>query len=102
MLVAAIPFICLAGSLYFTADLGVSTYDIWALVLDKRTRFPFRFLRIATDLLCVGTGFALLGFRTAGVIGVGTIITAFFMGPLIDFFNRKVSRPMLYGKETPE
>jgi uncharacterized membrane protein YczE len=28
-------------------------------------------------------------------VGIGTILTAFFMGPLIDFFNRTVSRPML-------
>ena len=27
--------------------------------------------------------------------GVGTIITAFFMGPLIEFFNVKVARPFL-------
>lgn len=99
MLIVAIPILCLAASLYFTADLGVSTYDVWALVLDKKTKAPFRFLRIGTDLLCVIAGFAFLGFRLAGVIGVGTIITAFFMGPLIDLFNRVLSRPMLYGKE---
>ena len=95
MLVIAIPFLCLAGSLYITSDLGVSTYDVWALTLDRRTRFPFRFLRMGTDLLCVGLGFALLGFTPAGMIGLGTIITAFFTGPLIDFFNRKISRPLL-------
>lgn len=30
------------------------------------------------------------------VAGVGTIITAFFMGPLIEFFNVKVARPLRY------
>ena len=95
MLLTAIPLLCLAGSLYITSDLGVSTYDVWALTLDRRTRFPFRFLRVGTDLLCVGLGFALLGFSPAGMIGPGTLITAFFTGPLIDFFNRKVSRPLL-------
>ena len=95
MLLVAVPFLCLAGSLYITSDLGVSTYDVWALTLDRRTRFPFRFLRVGTDLLCVGVGFALLGFTPAGMIGPGTIVTAFFTGPLIDFFNRKLSRPLL-------
>jgi uncharacterized membrane protein YczE len=28
-------------------------------------------------------------------VGVGTIITAFFMGPLIQFFNENVAAPML-------
>ncbi|WP_027729109.1 hypothetical protein [Treponema sp. C6A8] len=29
------------------------------------------------------------------IAGVGTIITAFFMGPLIEFFNVHIARPML-------
>ena len=35
-----------------------------------------------------------IGEITASV-GVGTIVTAFFMGPLIEFFNEKIARPML-------
>ena len=33
------------------------------------------------------------------VVGVGTIITAFFMGPLIEFFNVKIARPLLKEKK---
>ena len=98
MLIVAIPIMCLSSALYFTADMGVSTYDVWALLIDKKTRFPFRAIRVCTDLLCVGVGFALLGFHTAGSLGIGTIVTALFMGPLVDLFNRKVARPLLYGK----
>ena len=29
------------------------------------------------------------------IAGVGTIITAFFMGPLIEFFNEKIALPFL-------
>ena len=29
------------------------------------------------------------------IVGVGTIITAFFMGPLIEFFNVHITRPFL-------
>lgn len=29
------------------------------------------------------------------IAGVGTIITAFFMGPLIEFFNVHIARPFL-------
>ncbi len=29
------------------------------------------------------------------IVGVGTIVTAFFMGPLIDFFNIHVAQPFL-------
>lgn len=57
--------------------------------------------RIGTDIVCVVAGIAVY-LAGGGVpkdiptfVGVGTIITAFFMGPLIDFFNRKVAIPFL-------
>jgi uncharacterized membrane protein YczE len=30
--------------------------------------------------------------------GIGTIITAFFMGPLIAFFRKTVADPLRFGK----
>lgn len=91
----AVVVMCVASAIYFTANLGVSTYDFVALYLSKKQqKIPFRFIRIGTDLVCTAIGF-LLGYMP----GVGTIITAFFMGPLIAFFNRHVAEPMLYGRE---
>jgi uncharacterized membrane protein YczE len=62
-------------------------------------------VRIITDLVCValGVGLFLLAGGSVSMIptiaGVGTIITAFFMGPLIEFFNVHVARPILKDKE---
>ena len=93
-LAIGIVVMCLASALYFTADLGVSTYDFIALHLAKRqSRVPFKLIRITPDLICVGIGFA-FGY----IPGIGTIITALFMGPLIAYFNRKIAEPLLYGK----
>jgi uncharacterized membrane protein YczE len=39
------------------------------------------------------------GINLFGEINIGTIITAFFMGPLIEFFNVHVARPFLAGKK---
>ena len=91
------PNSCFASVLYFTADMGVSAYDAYALILDKRTRIPFRMCRIGTDVLTTAAGFFM-----GAVVGVGTLVTAFFMGPLIEFFNRTVARPFLYGKENKQ
>ena len=102
MLVIGIVVMCFSSAFYFTANLGVSTYDAVALVIsEKWNPAPFRFCRIACDLVCVITGVIL--FLCAGqpisnigaVVGVGTIVTAFFMGPLIDFFNVRVAQPFL-------
>lgn len=93
-LVLGLVVLCLSSSLYFVADLGVSTYDWIALTISERRHLPFRAVRVTSDLICVAIGFVL-----HAVIGVGTIVTAFFMGPAIDFFNNTISRPLRYGKE---
>ena len=92
----------LASALYFTANLGVSTYDAIALVWSERqSRIPFQFCRIITDSICVAAGVALClisgmdAVQIFGSVGVVTIITAFLMGPLIAFFNRHVAQPLL-------
>ena len=94
--------LCFASSLYMTADLGVSTYDAIALILTNKWKLgKFKYIRIATDLVCVILGAVLFiigkgEFKDIPTfIGIGTILTAFFMGPLIDFFNRKIAIPML-------
>ena len=105
VLAVAIVIMCLASAFYFTADLGVSTYDAVALIWsEKQSRIPFSLCRVITDLFCVLCGVLLCraaGFtlrQITGEVGIGTIITAFFMGPLIQFFNDRVAGPFLYGK----
>ena len=86
----AVLVMCFASSLYMTSNLGVSVYDAIPIVIAQKWNFPFRFVRIACDLLCVLTG------TLSGLLpGVGTLITAFFMGPLIEFFNHSFSEPFL-------
>ena len=102
LLVIAVIIMCLASSFYFTANLGVSTYDAVTLIWSERqSRIPFSVCRIIGDVTCVVLGAGLCytaGFSVCQifeVVGIGTIITAFFMGPLISFFNRKVAEPIL-------
>jgi len=104
-LIIGILIICVASSFYMTADIGVSTYDAVALIISNTWHIgKFKYVRIVTDVVCVILGVALYflsGASVSGigaVIGAGTIITAFFMGPLVDFFARKLAKPFLYGK----
>ncbi len=101
-LIIGIVIMCLAVAIYFTADLGVSTYDAVALIISGTWKvWQFKYVRITTDIVCVVVGVVLflIGGNSFSLVptiaGIGTIITAFFMGPLIDFFNRKVAIPML-------
>lgn len=94
LLLIGVVVMCFASSLYMTSDLGVSVYDAIPIIISNRSKKPFRFCRIGCDLICVIIG-ALCGLMP----GIGTIITAFFMGPLIEFFNHVFSRPLLYGRD---
>lgn len=94
--------LCFSSSIYMTADLGVSPYDAVALIMSNTWKLgKFKYIRIATDVVCVVLGILLFlvgGGALAMIpafVGVGTILTAFFMGPLIDFFNRKFAVPFL-------
>lgn len=94
--------LCFSSSVYMTADLGVSTYDAIALIMANNWKIgKFRYIRILTDVVCVILGISMFlvgGGETSAIaafVGIGTILTAFFMGPLIDFFNRKISIPFL-------
>lgn len=102
-LIVGIVVICFGSAFYMTADLGVSTYDAIAIVMSEKWKIgKFQYIRVGTDLVCVILGIVLFLIGNGAMrdipmfVGVGTIITAFFMGPLIEFFNVKVARPLLH------
>lgn len=108
-LAIGIVIICFGSAFYMTADLGVSTYDAVALIISKTwKKGQFKYIRILTDVICVlagGVVFLIAGGEWKEIptfIGAGTIITAFFMGPLIEFFNAKFARPFLQRGQNKE
>jgi len=95
--IVGIIILCFGSSLYFIADMGVSTYDAVALIMSEKKVGRFQYCRIGTDIVCTAIGFFL-----GATVGVGTIFTAFFMGPIIALFNKKISIPLRYGKGEPK
>lgn len=87
---AAVVCTSLGISLHQTSDLGVAPYDYLALGLRDHTPLPYFCCRLFTDTLC-----ALLAFLLGGLLGLGTLICAFCLGPLIQFFNTHVSENVL-------
>ena len=94
LLAAGLLVLCFASAMYFDGDLGVSTYDALALTMSERMKkIPVRFIRITTDICCVLIG-VLCGFAGGIRPGIGTILTAFCMGPFIEFFRRTITKPL--------
>lgn len=83
----------LSASLYFNCDLGVSPYDALGFVLEEKTKMKYKWCRVATDLVCT-----LIAFVLGGPIGIGTVVTAFFMGPVISFCDEAISKKVLNFK----
>ena len=55
-LAVGVLVMCFASSLYMTSNLGVSVYDAIPIVISEKRKWPFRFVRIGCDLLCVAIG----------------------------------------------
>lgn len=90
LFVVGILVFALGASLYMTAALGTSPYDALAPMIVDHTGAKYRVVRTVQDVF-----FLLLAVVFQGAIGVGTIVTAFFTGPLIEFFTQKVSTPLM-------
>ena len=89
-LVLAVPVTALGVSLYQTADLGIAPYDYLSLGLRDHTPFPYFGCRVFTDAVC-----ALLCWLLGGLVGVGTLVCAFCLGPFVQFFSRVFAEKLL-------
>ena len=82
---------CLGLSMYQMPDQGVAPYDSLSLIMAERwPRIPYFWCRISNDALC-----ALVCYLAGGIIGIGTLVTAFGLGPVIHFFNKHFTGPLL-------
>lgn len=80
-------------SMYQTPNVGASPYDSLSLILTKRLpKISYFWNRIFTDAIC-----ALVCFFAGGIVGLGTLVSALGLGPVIDFFNVHFTRK-LFGE----
>lgn len=84
--------VCSFGvSMYQTPDVGAAPYDSMSLIMAMRKpSISYFWHRISTDALC-----ALICFLAGGIVGIGTLLSAFCLGPFISFFDAKFTLPLL-------
>lgn len=75
----------LAGALYIGAHLGPGPRDGLWLGLVRKTGLSVRLLRTSVEVTALVIGFAL-----GGTVGVGTMLYALSIGPLVQFFLPRV------------
>ncbi|MBO5070970.1 MAG: hypothetical protein J6C37_11520 [Roseburia sp.] len=84
--------VCSLGlSLYQGADVGVAPYDSLPMILtDRWPKVPYFCYRISLDAL-----FALICYLAGGIVGLGTLVSAFGLGYFINLFNKYLTAGLL-------
>ena len=92
LLLGGMAVSCFGVSLYMCLDFGMGPYDAASCIINDMThgRLPFRYARILLDSTSV-----IIGFLLGSLVGIGTVVMALGMGPLINFFNQHVNTPLL-------
>lgn len=90
MTLLGVALMIVGCSFYVTCDLGMAPYDAISYIVPARTKIPFRWWRIGTDVVCV-----LIGFACGAAVGVGTLIMAFGTGPVLPLCNKYLAAPVV-------
>lgn len=81
LLVAGCVILAFGMTIVIRSEAGTGPNDLVAVVLSGKLHKPFGPVRVLVDL-----GFALIGFLLGGVVGLGTVICAFVVGPAAQLF----------------
>jgi len=80
--VLGILFLSMGAALYIEAKEGVAPYDAMPIILADKAGLSYRVARVIIDV-----SITVIGFLLGAGLGVNTVITAFFLGPFIQFFR---------------
>ncbi|MGX7262594.1 YczE/YyaS/YitT family protein [Enterococcus crotali] len=90
LLIFGVLIFTFGASFYMSAKVGNAPYDAIAPIIVKHTGAQYRLVRVVQDII-----FVIIAFIFGGPVGIGTVINAFFTGPFIDFWNKKVCQPLI-------
>lgn len=90
LLILGVLIFTFGASFYMSAKVGNAPYDAIAPIVVEWTGAQYRLVRVIQDII-----FVVIAFIFGGPVGIGTVINAFFTGPLIDFWNKKICEPLI-------
>ena len=80
LLVAGCAILAFGMTIVISSALGAGPNDLVAVSISELSKKPFGVVRV-----CVDVAFALVGWLLGGVLGVGTVVCAFLVGPVAQF-----------------
>lgn len=85
LLCVSCVIIAIGFSMLKATDLGVAPNDLIPLIIQDKTKWQYRYIRITMDITFVIIG-CLLVDDLWKTFGIGTLISAFLQGPTIQYF----------------
>ena len=82
--VPAMALFLVAVAFYMVVDLGTAPYDAMTQIIARRAKIPFAAVRISYDIAVT-----VIGFLLGGQVGVFTVLSCFFLGPVISWIASK-------------
>ena len=80
-LAAGCVILAFGMTIVIKSDAGTGPNDLVAIVISDKLSRPFGLIRIIVDVC-----FVAIGFLLGGAVGIGTIISAFLVGPVAGKF----------------
>ena len=92
VLIIGVFVVCFGIALYMFCELGSAPYDRIGVIIESYShgKIKFKWARVCLDIIATA-----IGFVTGSVVGIGTVIIAFFTGPVVSFFKDKVIAPRI-------
>ncbi len=94
MLVIGCFILAYGMTIVIKSDAGTGPNDLVAVVLSDKLQKKFSITRVIVDL-----SFVIIGFLLGGLVGIGTIICACFVGPVASLFlpiNERLVQRLLH------
>lgn len=81
ILAAGCVILAFGMTIVMKSDAGVGPNDLVAISISDKLKKKFGMVRVIVDV-----SFVVIGFALGGVLGVGTVICAFLVGPVAELF----------------
>ncbi len=95
LMAVGILVLSLASALYQTSDVGIAPYDALSITISRESGRQYFWCRILTDGTCV-----LIAYFLGGIVGIGTLVCAFGLGPFVQYFSNHIAKPLIFGNNT--
>jgi len=97
MLVLVSFIIAIGFSILSATNLGFAPNDSVYFIISNKTKYQYRWVRMATDIC-----YLIIGFLLGGVVGIGTIISALLTGPFVQLclpYGKKIVDIIIINKD---